>query len=207
MSKVRRCPCVPSLPTRDGNLFDLVDLGNHARVPSLPTRDGNSGSPGGEASRGCEFPAYLQGMETSLCSSGVDGSGCSQPTYKGWKLLVLRIVGPKLERSQPTYKGWKQSKDAGDDQEGHGFPAYLQGMETSRSVEEYLLRRVVPSLPTRDGNDKSRVVITRLNVFPAYLQGMETRRAEKLEATVIDVPSLPTRDGNVATRTFPSGHR
>ena len=80
--------CVPSLPTRDGNGWQMATVlrcppfpaylqgmettapeavsSTPAPVPSLPTRDGNHSVAGGIRRRFSGFPAYLQGMETVI---------------------------------------------------------------------------------------------------------------------------------------------
>ena len=57
-------PFVPSLPTRNGNDFQVPRPGHKVSpVPSLPTRNGNGGT-ASAITWATTFPAYLQGMET-----------------------------------------------------------------------------------------------------------------------------------------------
>ena len=105
---------VPSLPTRDGNVPLLLRQHN-LLVGSQPTYKGWKPVENGVLRaysimfpaylQGMEtvprstparyrlpgFPAYLQGMETCLPGGPGPARGGSQPTYKGWKLMVRGI--------------------------------------------------------------------------------------------------------------------
>ena len=123
------------------------------------------------------FPAYLQGMETSI--SGVSLTmwfASSQPTYKEWKLLSdpAPLCAPG---GFPAYlQGMETGGGEGSQLYAPEFPAYLQGMETGKLEEHLGGDFQVPSLPTRNGNG----------------------RAWKGGLCKPFVPSLPTRNGNPA---------
>ena len=167
---------VPSLPTRNGNCCTVVSHHENHPVPSLPTRNGNkpcwcrplplsvvpslptrngNGVPVAERfSRFARFPAYLQGMETDFSLGLRRRRLCrSQPTYKEWKLRDTVYELRAETCSQPTYKEWKRKRGTLETSEGSRFPAYLQGMETSYVIENGTRLSMVPSLPTRNGND------------------------------------------------------
>ena len=191
------------------------------------------------------FPAYLQGMETTKAGARVLSfmKVPSLPTRNG--NLTRRVQShqfpdvpslptrngngsrwPSTTRraacSQPTYKEWKRAYKAVKRALERLFPAYLQGMETVLSVLSLLLVRVVPSLPTRNGNAEVHhlvagcVLVPSLPTrngndgsypggvipwaFPAYLQGMETAVCRERPALPFQVPSLPTRNGNARRR-------
>ena len=120
-------------------------------------------------------------METRIKDAPRERPRGSQPTYKEWKLRLglryLRGAGC----SQPTYKEWKQGPPPLARPQGAGFPAYLQGMETTLTGETQKSVPLVPSLPTRNGNPVS----TRIRGFFRI------------------VPSLPTRNGNGGTGAGP----
>ena len=168
------------------------------------------------------FPAYLQGMETVPRRPGDGPCLCrSQPTYKEWKplrtpfgsvpglwafpayLQGMETIEQVIRRfpdplgSQPTYKEWKPVPGKGKGHHQVVFPAYLQGMEIEIPEEAKTFVKLVPSLPTRNGNNTSEKVfcfapvrsqptykewkVAHITVFPlapvsspAYLQGMET---------------------------------
>ena len=75
---------------------------------------------------------------------------------------------------QPTYKEWKPVPGKGKGHHQVVFPAYLQGMEIEIPEEAKTFVKLVPSLPTRNGNNTS----------------------EKVFVSPLSVPSLPTRNGN-----------
>ena len=130
----------------------------------------------GQVGYGSEFPAYLQGMETS--------HGHGLPAGHG-------------ARSQPTYKEWKLSKKKAMRFALLLFPAYLQGMETGSDRNARGRCKEVPSLPTRNGNR----TMVRINFFfmsssqPTYKE-WKLMTLTLLPSVVPSVPSLPTRNGN-----------
>ena len=182
---------VPSLPTRNGNTFVswICSYMGHL-VPSLPTRNGNWPGNVQEVQAAEEFPAYLQGMETDVpengnvavmgfpaylqgMETGLRGntsparSRCSQPTYKEWKQNLDGFKDVLEHRSQPTYKEWKLVKSCASPR-----------------------RILVPSLPTRNGNQSAHRKIAGPGRFPAYLQGMETLvKCENLLTPCVKFPA------------------
>ena len=143
---------VPSLPTRNGNIFPASPSHAWRGVPSLPTRNGNR--------------AVLAAVLLTFASS--------QPTYKEWKRRAAstRCAAHAAVPSLPTRNGNMRGKLAGmvfssvpslPTRNGNArstptrssswwFPAYLQGMETQWRAGRAADHRW----------------------FPAYLQGMET---------------------------------
>ncbi len=95
---------------------------------------------------------------------------CSQPTYKEWKLEVPDPEGVVRRGSQPTYKEWKLGMRYKRYPYDLGFPAYLQGMETTEGRTTGTQGCSVPSLPTRNGNYMAtmRVRISREGSQPTY---------------------------------------
>ena len=75
----------------------------------------------------------------------------SQPTYKEWKGNLLVKSSTAVLGSQPTYKEWKDTLSQREAVALVGFPAYLQGMESTSVVSRFSGRYRVPSLPTRNG--------------------------------------------------------
>ena len=169
---------VPSLPTRDGNTSRGNRSEGDGTVPSLPTRDGNSArlhmvvvsaSSSQPTYKGWKqiasepglvdpfpFPAYLQGMETTYSpDERCPGSFVpSLPTRDG-----NQTETPKSEEGTGWFPAYLQGMETCGDRSLAGpawrFPAYLQGMETLRSLRPIHCEKLVPSLPTRDGNINS----------------------------------------------------
>ena len=102
-------------------------------VPSLPTRNGKQFCAGLLQRRQGTFPAYLQGMERDFTMDRVlRRKISSQPTYKEWKGSERSQKREHLRNvpSLPTRNGnGTGRRDHGG--RWPGFPAYLQGMETS----------------------------------------------------------------------------
>ena len=144
------------------------------------------------------FPAYLQGMETTIWMGRPSGFSLvpSLPTRNG-NFALAGQIRPTLRvpslptrngnlrlpdfhisirhRSQPTYKEWKPGSTISVLGSAGAFPAYLQGMETILPMQG---RWAFPQ-------------------FPAYLQGMETLLQAQPSPPQDYVPSLPTRNGNL----------
>ena len=76
------------------------------------------------------------------------------------------------------------------------FPAYLQGMETQKVGDIRAVDLHVPSLPTRNGNQRRQA----LSLFSRRVPSLPTRNgnggAACCDVPLRHVPSLPTRNGN-----------
>ena len=173
------CPvkaeAVPSLPTRNGNVFGAPSPG-FGPVRSQPTYKEWKRFWGTlPRVRSGSFPAYLQGMETQplwrLC--GVQQNVPSLPTRNGNPGGITLSGRPTSVPSLPTRNG--NHLDT-------AFLALLQhvpSLPTRNGNRMAPCHRVmvlwVPSLPTRNGNRCSPfTLVSTSSQFPAYLQGMET---------------------------------
>ncbi len=175
-----RC-CVPSLPTRNGNL-DWAGSPGHPPDCSQPTyKEWKRASASRTAGASTLVPSLPTRNGNCLLHEEVDlGGVCSQPTYKEWKQQYGFVPPYPWRRSQPTYKEWKLAIPIACLPRARPFPAYLQGMETHPMACWNAEALCVPSLPTRNGNASPGAG------FQVHTQ----------------VPSLPTRNGNaVISRT------
>ena len=190
-------------------------------VPSLPTRNGNMWTSVARPTAG-PFPAYLQGMETVKHRGPFYRlPGRSQPTYKEWKPTLNGSTTAHTTGFPAYLQGMETISRMWSGGRPGGFPAYLQGMETRaplcgvgrgrrkfpaylQGMETHLRNPLVggservPSLPTRNGNISifetwylsptgSQPTYKEwkrfwdasgwrsVSGFPAYLQGMETQ--------------------------------